>query len=103
MKSAFASSPSTERKYIINIPGNLGVVLMEIEPANGDIMKTYIYGNSDVLAQHEGATSPDRYFYLHDRLGSVRLVISNSLLRTLPLCQSPALSTKTSARVCMSC
>jgi RHS repeat-associated protein len=51
---------------------------MEIEPASGNIMKTYIYGNSEVLAQHDGDTSADRYFYLHDRLGSVRLVIDDS-------------------------
>ena len=47
--------------------------MMEIEPASGNIMKTYICENSEVLAQHEGDTSDDRYFYLHDRLGSVRL------------------------------
>jgi hypothetical protein len=46
---------------------------MEIEPASGNIMKTYTYGNSEVLAQHGGNTWDDRYFYLHDRLGSVRL------------------------------
>jgi len=61
----------------IDITGELPVILMEIEPASGNIMKTYIYGNSEVLAQHEGDASADRYFYLHDRLGSVRLVIDD--------------------------
>ncbi len=51
--------------------------MMEIESASGNIMKTYIYGNSELLAQHDGDTSADRYFYLHDRLGSVRLVIDD--------------------------
>jgi hypothetical protein len=102
-KKSTASGSAAERKYVVDITGELPVILMEVEPAGGNIMKTYIYGNSEVLAQHAGATSANRYFYLHDRLGSVRLVISNSLLRTLRLCQSPGLSTKTSARVCMSC
>jgi hypothetical protein len=48
--------------------GKLAVILMEIEPASGNIMKTYIYGNSEVLAQQDGDTSADRYFYLHDRV-----------------------------------
>jgi len=44
---------------------------------SGGIVKTYVYANSEVIAQHEGDTSDDRYFYLHDRLGSVRLVIDD--------------------------
>jgi len=40
-------------------------------------VKTYVYANSEVIAQHDGDTSADRYFYLHDRLGSVRLVIDD--------------------------
>lgn len=37
--------------------------------------KTYIYSDAQILAQHDGDISDDKYFYLHDRLGSVRLVI----------------------------
>ncbi len=41
-----------------------------------NIEKTYIYANGQILAQHIiSDTSDDRYFYLHDRLGSVRLLI----------------------------
>lgn len=68
--------------------------------------RRYIYADRQTLAQHdsdEGEEEDFKYFNLHDRLASVRLVISNSLLRTLPMCQSPALSTNTSARVCMTC
>jgi hypothetical protein len=78
------SGTAIARKYIVDpfgildITGALPVILMEIEPASGNIMKTYIYGNSEVLAQHDGDTSDDRYFYLHDRLGSVRLVIDEA-------------------------
>ena len=51
---------------------------MEIDPTSGNIMKTYIYGNSEILAQHTGKYDQPRYFYLHDRLGSVRQIINQS-------------------------
>jgi len=38
-------------------------------------VKTYIYAHGQVLAQHDGNYNGDLYFYLHDRLGSVRQVI----------------------------
>jgi uncharacterized protein RhaS with RHS repeats len=42
-------------------------------------MKTYIYANSEIIAQHNGAPAMDnKYFYLHDRLGSVRQIINTS-------------------------
>jgi RHS repeat-associated protein len=41
-------------------------------------VKTYIYANSQIIAQHTGDHEADRYFYLHDRLGSVRQVIDTS-------------------------
>lgn len=34
--------------------------------------------NGQILAQHNGNYGDSRYFYLHDRLGSVRLVIDSS-------------------------
>ncbi len=42
-------------------------------------MEAYIYTNSQILAQHDGSgyNSP-RYFYLHDRLGSVRQIIDTN-------------------------
>jgi len=46
--------------------------------SSGSIVKSYIYANSQVIAQHDGDSSADRYFYLHDRLGSVRQVIDTS-------------------------
>jgi len=36
------SSVETEHKYIVDITGELPVILMEIEPASGNIMRTYI-------------------------------------------------------------
>ena len=71
------SSESGQRKYIVDIAGDLPVILMELNDS-GDIVKTYIYANSQIIAQHTGDHEADRYFYLHDRLGSVRQVIDTS-------------------------
>lgn len=66
------------RKYIVDAAGDLPVILMEIDPTNSSIKKTYIYANGQILAQHDGPYTASRYFYLHDRLGSVRQVINTS-------------------------
>jgi hypothetical protein len=43
------------------------------------IKKTYVYGGTgQIFAQHTGGGTSSRYFYLHDRLGSVRLIIDTS-------------------------
>jgi len=41
------------------------------------LKKTYIYADRQIIAQHDGEMSDDKYFYLRDRLGSVRLVIDD--------------------------
>jgi len=38
-------------------------------------VKTYLYAHAQILAQHDGHYAEPIYFYLHDRLGSVRQVI----------------------------
>jgi RHS repeat-associated protein len=43
--------------------------------ANFEIKKAYIYANSQILAENDGA---NKYFYMHDRLGSVRQVINSN-------------------------
>jgi len=58
--------------------GDLPVILMEINPTTSSIEKTYIYANSQIIAQHDGNRTAGRYFYLHDRLGSVRQIINTS-------------------------
>ena len=51
---------------------------MKICRTCGSKYKTYIYANSQILAQHDGDYTTDKYFYLHDRLGSVRLVVNDA-------------------------
>ena len=67
-----------ERKYVVDITGELPTILLEIEPSTSSLTKTYIYADRQIIAQHDGDRSDAKYFYLHDRLGSVRLVIDNS-------------------------
>ncbi len=46
--------------------------------ADDSIGKTYMYANSQIIAQYDGDYDNDKYFYLHDRLGSVRQVIDTA-------------------------
>ena len=71
------SSESGQRKYIVDVVGGLPVILLDLN-TSGDIVKTYIHANSQIIAQHDGDHTADRYFYLHDRLGNVRQVIDTS-------------------------
>ena len=61
----------------------LPTILMELDPAASyNIKKMYIYANNQIIAQHAGDHDANRYFYLHDRLGSVRQIIFPSMSRS---------------------
>src|SRR5690606_11764382 len=49
----------------------------QTEP-NAAVVKTYIYGDGKLLAQHDGHYDEPIYFYLLDRLGSVRQIVDDS-------------------------
>ncbi len=72
----------TNRKYIVDVIGRLPVILLEIDPSENDpndaIVKTYLYATAQILAQHDGFYEDNIYFYLHDRLGSIRQMIDTS-------------------------
>ncbi|MBL7152177.1 MAG: RHS repeat-associated core domain-containing protein [Phycisphaerae bacterium] len=51
---------------------------MDLNLTDSSLKKKYIYADRQILAQHDGDNEDDIYFYLHDRLGSVRLVIGDS-------------------------
>ncbi len=73
------SSANGNRKYIVDIVGDLPTILLEINPDNGSITKAYVYANSQILMQHNGTPATNnKYFYLHDRLGSVREIIDTA-------------------------
>jgi RHS repeat-associated protein len=71
------SSTNGGRKYIVDVVGDLPVILMEIDPADMSIKKCYIYANAEILSEHDGGAVASQYYYLHDRLGSVRQVITS--------------------------
>ena len=72
-------SGSNTRKYIVDIAGDSPTILLELDPEDEmRIKKTYIYATSQIIAQHDGDHTAGRYFYLHDRLGSVRQIIDTS-------------------------
>jgi RHS repeat-associated protein len=55
---------------------DLPMILLELDTSNFSIKKAYIYGNSQIIAQYDGNPfSANKYFYLHDRLGSIRQII----------------------------
>ncbi len=72
------NSTTTTRKLIVDATGDYPVVLLEIDPSNSQIVKTFIHANGQILMQHDGDMEDDRYFYLHDRLGSVCELINSS-------------------------
>jgi RHS repeat-associated protein len=65
-----------DRKYIVDIVGDLPTTLMEM--TDNTILKTYVYANGQVLCQHDGDFSAARYFNIHDRTGSIRQIINTS-------------------------
>lgn len=76
--SKYNNSIITCRKYVVDVAGGLPTILLEIDPCTGSLAKTYIWANGEILAQHNGDYTANRYFYLHDRLGSVREVIDQN-------------------------
>jgi RHS repeat-associated protein len=84
------SSEAGARKYIVDVSGRLPTILCEIDPCdasdpNGSLKYSYIYTpGGQILAQqaYNAGAEPnepnDLYFYIHDRLGSVRLVINDA-------------------------
>jgi len=68
---------------VVDITGGYPVILMEIDPSTSSLKKSYLYvadpmgADRQILAQHDGGSSAAKYFYLHDRLGSVRLVLAD--------------------------
>jgi len=70
---------SYEHKYIVDMASDLPKILLVLDANdNNAILKTYIHAHNQVIAQHDGDYNASRYFYLHDRLGSVRQIINTS-------------------------
>ena len=82
---AKSSSRTGSRKYIVDTAADLPVILLELDRASDQVVKSYYYADEQLICQHNGDpnTGP-RYFYLTDRIGSVRQVIDvNGYVRHL--------------------
>ena len=79
-KGVTVNGVSTNHKYIVDTIGSLPVILFEIDTSTGQIVRTYVHANAQPLTMYDGPQDnlSDKYYYLHDRLGSVRLVIDQS-------------------------
>jgi YD repeat-containing protein len=54
-KETIGGTSQGKRKYIVDVVGGLPTILLELDPDDAmDIERTYIYGNSQILAQHDG-------------------------------------------------
>ena len=69
-----------ESRYLLDYASSVPKVLMELEKdANGDwqiVRKNYYYG--DMLVMSTDGSDGDRWYYFHDKLGSVRAVVDGS-------------------------
>ncbi len=70
-----SSTVSGSQKYILDVSGKLPVVLAIVDANDNSVDNKFFYANSQVISQQIGA---NKYFYLHDRLGSVRAMINTS-------------------------
>ncbi len=89
----------SHRKFIVDINSQLPVVLCEIEadPQSqdyGSLKKSYFYADAQPLCQYKHTVDElqqpvaDVSFYVHDRLGSVRLPLGTRASRPL-FCPTP--------------
>jgi len=70
------NSPAVERKYVVDAQIEVPVILCEVDETTGSLETSYIYADGQILCQvRHGAQGTDRRYYVHDRLGSVRMVV----------------------------
>ena len=76
----YAGLAEDESRYLLDYASSVPKVLMELEKdANGDwqiVRKNYYYG--DMLVMSTDGSDGDRWYYFHDKLGSVRAVVDGS-------------------------
>jgi RHS repeat-associated protein len=80
-KRTWDDNSDYNHKYVVDVVRGVPVVLLVLNADSGNAMvNSYIHANGQVLAQHDETDQENRpiYFYLHDRLGSVRQVIDDN-------------------------
>ena len=72
---------TTETRFLWMTPGDLPVLLAEVDATTDNILRSYIHVNTQPVVLFDGDMTDsltDKYFYLSDRLGSVRLIVDES-------------------------
>jgi len=65
-------------RFIVDIAGKLPVILCELDASDGSLENSYLWADGQILAQYThnaDETVDEKFYYVHDRLGSVRMVI----------------------------
>ena len=71
----YKDNGTNEHRYIVDWSGSVPVVLLVLDAANNNaVLKRFVHTDNEVLMQYDSATD-ENYYYLHDRLGSVREVV----------------------------
>ncbi len=70
----------SEQKFLVDINSQLPVILCVVDAVSPNLLtSSYVYADAQVLCQrHHDPVDPNFYgasYYVHDRLGSVRLVV----------------------------
>jgi len=74
-KRTWDDASGYNHKYIVDTAGKLPAILMILDADSSNaILKTFVHANGQIIMQHAGGHTASKYFYLHDRLGSVRQV-----------------------------
>jgi RHS repeat-associated protein len=87
-KASYDGSRTTVQKFIVDIAGTLSTIVAEYSADPNSFTNSYVYADGQVLVQYAHSGDPnvpdDKYYYVHDRLGSVRMVVdANSIAQTV--------------------
>ncbi|MDD5011955.1 MAG: RHS repeat-associated core domain-containing protein, partial [Phycisphaerae bacterium] len=73
------SSVSGKQRYIVDIAGKLPTILWGYDPdySPGYLESIYFYTPAGQILRQDNAVANSSFYYIHDRLGSVRLITDN--------------------------
>jgi len=82
-RQSYDGQNTTTKKHVVDISGKLPTIIAEYSDPNS-LANQYIYADAQILCQYVGRDDPNvtdqTYYYVHDRLGSVRLVVDCNMV-----------------------
>ena len=90
-KSSIVNGVRKDQRFIVDINSELPVVLCVLDGDEQDLNastleKSYYHLGAQIIAQQGAEAESELYYYVHDRLGSVREVIDTSMLTINQYC-----------------